>query len=250
MAYTARVPKSTSARSAAINRGMKFFLVGLIENGETWFYDGNDIEAYLKQIQSRRKSYQHDSKASGRSGHGRKRILRPAEKLEAKGQRWRETKCQTVARRFVDWLAKRNIGRLYIEDFSGIRNGPEEALEGGKYVWDRIQEWPYYQLEMRLISCAEEAGIQVIKVDAHKISKTCPKCGSPADADLRHWKINCPQCGFRRHLDVAAAMNVMARGKVKAAKQFKDSSGLDTKQKAGKRTARKNGRNGANGKAK
>ncbi|HEX9136080.1 MAG TPA: transposase [Nitrospirota bacterium] len=214
VAYKRRVPKRTEGISAAVNRGISFFLACVTAKGESWLYDATDIEAYLKQIQRRRQQYQRASKASGRDGRGRTRILRPIEPLFQKGENWRKTKCQVVARRLARWLAERNVCRLYIEDFSGIRDGEPEKLEGGEYVWKRIQEWPYYQLQMRLEACLQEYGIETIVVGPHYISQRCPSCGHTAKENIerRYWKLKCVKCGWRRHLDVAAAMNVMARG--------------------------------------
>lgn len=214
IAYTRYVPLRQEGVAAAINKGIRTFVAAVTETGESWLYDGYDIEAYLKQIQRRRQRYQRDAKASGRWGHGRARTLRPIKPLLAKGENWRRTRCQVIARRLAEWLGARNVSRVYIEDFSGIRDGEPEKLEGQKYVWDRIQEWPYYQLQMRLQGCLEELGIAVTVVSAKYISQTCPRCGA-TDAkhrDLRFWKLRCGKCRYSRHLDVAAAHNVLARG--------------------------------------
>jgi len=217
VAYTRFVPKKKEGISAAINRGMVCFLAAVTQTGEPWLYDGHDIESYLRQIKRRRTSYQRDSKASARWGHGRDRTLRPIKTLQDKGQRWRKTKCQVIARRLATWLAERNVARVYVEDFSGIRDGEPEKLEGGMHVWTRIQEWPYHELQMRLSACLSELGIETIVVSPHYISQTCPRCGhvSEDNRDLKYWKLRCVKCRMTRHLDVAAAINVLARGEEK-----------------------------------
>lgn len=217
IAYTRFVERKTEGIAAAINRGIVFFLVGVTAAGQSWCYDGNDIEAYLRQIQRRRRSYQHDSKASDRWGHGRVRTLRPIEHLAGKAGRWRETRCQTIARRFALWCQKENVSRVYIEDFSGIRAGDPDRLEGGPTVAQRIHEWPYHQLGSRIVSCCQELGIEVTEVPPEYISQTCPRCGSVSEAnrDLKTWKLRCAACRYIKHLDVAAAMNVLARGETK-----------------------------------
>jgi transposase len=225
-----------SERVAAINRGMCCFLMGVTHDGEQWRYDGNDIESYLKQMQRRRRSYQYDSKASNRWGHGRARTLRPIETLQGKAERWRQTKCQTIARRFARWCEERQITLVKLEDFSGIRDGLPEKLEGGKFVWDRIQEWPYFQLETRIASCLEEVGIAIERVPAHFISQRCPACGDvrPENTDLRRRRLKCQACGWSRNLDVAAAMNVLIRGGDES-----DSAGNGSGAKGRNGTARK-----------
>lgn len=217
IAYTRLIERRKEGVHAAINRGMRCFVAAVTDTGEAWVYDGEDIEAYLKQVQRRRREYQYASKASDRWGHGRHRTLRPIERLSGQAERWRETRNQTIARRLARWLAARNVSTLYIEDFTGIRMGEPERLAGGKYVWDRIQEWPYYELGSRLTACLEEEGITTVVVPPQYISQRCPKCGEvrPAHADRVKWQLKCstPRCGFRRHLDVAAALNVLSRGR-------------------------------------
>jgi IS605 OrfB family transposase len=209
IAYTRIAPPTTHGSVAAINRGIRVFLACVTDADERWLYDGNDIVAYLKQMQARRREYQYDSKASGRSGHGRRRILRPVDHLSDKGGRWRATKCQTIARRLVDWLVARSIKTLLVEDFSGIRN----TDLGNDHIVQLIQEWPYYQLEQRIRSCCAEVGIEVVTLAPHYISQQCPKCGftDEGNRDMSRWKLKCGQCGYSEHLDAAAAKNLLGR---------------------------------------
>ncbi len=204
IAYRRAVTSVTGGKAAAINKGMVCFLAGLTETGSQWIYDGDDIAAYLKQIQSRRQQYQRQVRASARIGHGRTRTLRPIEHLSGKAERWRETRCQTIARRFVDWLVKEGVTRLYLDDFTGIRDAPPETLEQGQWIWTRIQEWPYYQLQMRISSCCEEVGIETIVRSPQGISSSCSFCGSRlVTIDKR--RIRCSECKKSRHLDISAA---------------------------------------------
>lgn len=201
--------KPQEGRIAAINRGIRAFLVCVTEDRERWMYDGDDIVAYLKQIQRRRKQYQYNSKASGRTGRGRKRILRPIEKLSGKGERWRQTKCQTIARQLTKWLVKQGISTLLVEDFQGIRDTDLES----EYVRQLVQEWPYYQLEQRIRACCAEEGIHVETRPSFFISQECPGCGhvDEANADLRHWQHRCVKCSYREHLDASAARILLKR---------------------------------------
>lgn len=214
LSYSRIVPKKKEGVTAAINRGIITFVAAVTSSGSQWIYDANDIEAYLKQVQRRRRQYQNDSKASNRWGHGRKRTLQPIAPLEKKAENWRKTKCQTIARQLAMWMSQKDVSRVFIEDFSGIRNGPIEKLDGGKMVWDRIQEWPYFELQTRLTSCLQEYGIEVETVPASYISQTCPDCGcvSTANVDLKNRLFRCTACKYKSHLDIAAAKNVMARG--------------------------------------
>lgn len=216
--YKRLVPRRTTEITAAINRGMKAFIVAVTSaNDPPWIYDGDDIEAYLKQIQRRRKQYQYQVRASARVGHGRTRTIRPTEHLTGKAERWRKSRCQVIARRLANWLGDRGVSKVYLEDFSGIRDGLPEKLEGGQYVWQRIQEWPYYQLGMRLTSCLEELGITVETIDASFHSQRCPRCGHTCkeNRDLKQWKLRCVSCKWSRHLDIAHCMNALASAEAK-----------------------------------
>ncbi len=214
LAYQRLIMPRQGGLCAAFHRGMRNMFVIVTEEGETLFDEGRDVEAYLKQMQRRRKHYQRQSKLSGRSGRGRKRILRPTKPLLEKAARWRRTRAQTAARRAAQWLDARGVTRVYMEDLTGIRHGEPEAPVGGEHVWKRVQEYPLYDHGMRFRNCCDELGIEVVTVDAEYISQRCPECSatSKSHRDLRYWKLRCSRCGFARDLDVAAALNVIARG--------------------------------------
>jgi len=252
ISYTRLAALTSSVKTGALHRGISTFLTAVTEAGDQWLYDGHDIEAYLKQMVSRRQAYQRSLKASNRAGHGRSRALAPIATLAGRADRWRDTKCQVVASRVVKWLSDKGVGRVIIEDLSGIRDGDPQELIGGKAVWDRIQTWPYYNLERRILSCCEDVGISVIKVPAHHISQTCPKCAFVEDENAKRieQRFRCGKCGHRRHIDVVAALAVLARGVAMEEDGASDSSEIDRLRIGGKRGARKPPRKAAGRKEK
>jgi len=209
--YKKRVERATGGGSVcAINRGIRYFLVGVTDGGRTWRYPGNEIVQYLRQMQRRRRSYQNDSRASGRRGRGRRRILQPTERLRGKAARWRNTKNWQLANNFVRWCAEHEVTTIVVEDFSGIRHW--KGIDRIGYdIWKLVQEWPFYQLMLAISSVAESYGIKVMKVPAHYISQKCPSCGhtDEKNMNLRRWLFVCQGCGYERHLDVTAAMNAL-----------------------------------------
>lgn len=238
IAYRRAVTSRIGGKAAAINKGMVCFLAGITETGSQWLHDGDDIAAYLRQIQSRRQQYQRQVRASSRIGHGRVRTLRPIEHLAGKAERWRETRCQTIARRFVDWLVKEGVTRLYLDDFTGIRDTPPEKLEKGQWIWERIQEWPYYQLQMRISSCCEEMGIETIVRSAQGISSGCSYCGSRL-VSIEKRKIRCSECKKTRHLDIsAAAVSLQAGERERAGGAPAEDEGSSKKKGGKKKTSR------------
>jgi Putative transposase DNA-binding domain len=259
IAYTRTVAKQTNGIDAAITRGMRCFLVAALASQETWFYDGEDIEATLKQFQRRRKEYQYASKASGRWGHGRTRTLMPTKHLEAKADRWRETRLAVIASRLAHWLAERKVTRVFIEDFSGVRDVPPEMLETakgdetkGQWIWDHVQEWPYYRQALALSSALDALGIAVIQIPKSPTTKTCCKCGhvDEASRNLGTWKFKCTKCRWFRHLDVAQALttlNIGASGDATKMTAFNESAKLDMNESDAKATSRKPLRKGVKG---
>lgn len=226
--YKRRVERRTTGIKAAVNRGMSAFLVLMTEKGETLIYDGNDIEAHLRAIQNRRRSYQRGIKMSARVGRGRPKALQSIEHLISKGERWRQTRCQVIARRAAKWLAERDVRVVYLDDFTGIRDAPLDSLlakgeSRRRWIWERIQEWPYYQLGQRLADCLREYGIEVFPQEVVGNSMHCPECHyeSPRNINLAHHTFVCrnpdrrhgdrPGCGYRRHLDVAFCKNALQR---------------------------------------
>lgn len=223
ISYTRQVPRAEGAVSAAVNRGLVCFLTAVTSAGEARQYSGADIEGGLRAIQARRKRYQQAARFA-KGGHGTQRLIRRIQILEAKGERWRATLCQQIARSYADWLASRGVSRLYMEDFSGIRDSePDAHGQRWKPIWTRIQEWPYYQLGQRLKSCCEERGIDVVERSAYYISQRCPHCGFEAEEnlDLRRHRTKCanPACKFSADMDVVAATNLLIDGDVAAGRE-------------------------------
>lgn len=245
--YKRLVLTSKDQKAAAINRGIRNFLVAITESGEDWIVDGAEIVSVMKQLNRRRRQYQNGAKSSSRAGRGRKRILRPLEKLRAKGERWRQKTIQTMAYRFVQWLRDRQVGVLYLEDFTGIRKG--ELASEVTPIAKLIHQWPYYQLEKAIEHNCNRMGIAFLKVSPEYITQECYACGhiSKENVDLARWQFKCGECGRWEHLDKNAALNVLSRGRERSgdpALQSGESGPKLGRGRASQRTARKPSGNG------
>lgn len=231
VAYKRKVPLRLQGQAAAICLGMRHFLVAVCADGQEWVYDGEDIATYLRRTQARRQSRQRQTKASARVGRGRPAALKSIEHLAGKAQRYRETRCAVIARRVATWLRERGVNRVYLSDFTAIRDAPPETLAFGndfrkQWIWERVQEWPYYLLSQKIKSaleapsegerCQEAIVTYPLEQDFH--SQRCPKCGhvEGKNRDLRNWVLRCQKCNFRRHLDVAQCKNSLERASGKA----------------------------------
>jgi IS605 OrfB family transposase len=212
IAYKRLVAKVEGGKAAAINRGITCILACVTETGESTIEDGRAIEAHLAQLTARRHEFQRAWRLSSRKGRGRVRTLAPLKKLEDKGERWRKTRLQEIARQTAKWLQARGVTIVYFDDFKDIRNADVKLLDGGKPIWDRIQRWPYFQMGTRLRACLEEYGIAVVEVDPTRNTTTCPVCKHVQSGTItsRNWK--CQKCGHRDHTDLVFCKNALVKG--------------------------------------
>lgn len=251
VSYTKRVDTlPVTSRTAAIQRGIRQFLVAVTYDGATWIDEGHDLVEHRKRSAARRRQIQSSIKASRRKGRGRKRALKAIRKLQDKTMRWRDTRTQQLARSMVRWLAQQGVTILYVEDFRDIRRYCEEQL--GERIAPYVHDWRYDDLKNRVVSCAEEEGMHVVEVPAEYISRTCPQCEAAVEPDLKAWKLRCGECGYNRDLDVAAAVNVRQRGErfggevLVGDESLKKMGGVDpnngTSRKTGRKSPKKRGR--------
>jgi putative transposase len=125
-----------------------------------------------------------------------------AEKARRQRRNYTDTMTHTASCTIADLAAEYAPCGIAIEDLTGYRKAAE----------DPIHDWPYNQLQEKIIYKANERGLPVRKVDAHGTSTECWKCGTDetAERDDREWLV-CDRCGDRRHADVNAAINIGKR---------------------------------------
>lgn len=236
VAYKRLVPLRLLGQPAAVCLGMRNFLVAVTADGDSWVYDGADVEAHLRRTQEMRRSYQRGVKASARVGRGRPVALRSIEHLAGKSERYRQTRCAVIARRLASWLRGKGVNMVYLSDFTGIRDAVPEGLSGSpqqrQIIWGRIQEWPFYMLSQKIICALEsplpheaQEAIEVSPIEQDYHSQRCPACGfvSPKNRDFVSWKLRCANpakssrgrtgCGYVKMLDVAQCTNSLDRAR-------------------------------------
>lgn len=152
---------------------------------------GGEIEEYRKRIRARRSSIQQQGKHSGdgRSGHGRKRKLKPTAILSEKESNYRNTINHRYAKTIVKNAIKNNCGTIQLENLS-------EISTDNKF----LQNWPYYDLRMKIEYKAREQGIEVKIVEPQYTSQRCSKCGHIAaeNRDRKKTGFECVECGYGR----------------------------------------------------
>jgi hypothetical protein len=218
-AYTRVAVARKEGVAAAINLGMRCLLAFYVEGGPSDIYEARDIEAYLRGIQRRRRDRQNVYRWTdgSRRGHGRPRALQSIEVLAERAANYRKTRMQTLARRFARRLVEMGVNVLYVQKFDGIRDALPELLMASmprsQWIWERIQEWPYSEMQARIVTCCQDEGIRCVEMAAQYNSQRCPVCGfvSKDLRDLVNWRLKHAGC-INRHLDVGHAMNAIARG--------------------------------------
>ncbi len=90
-----------------------------------------------------------------------------------------------------------------VEDllFKGKRNRSKEFRR-------RNNNWAYKHLAKKLIELGNLKGFEVIKVNPHNTSITCPLCGLTDKANRQGELFRCIGCGHKEDADVVGAINI------------------------------------------
>jgi IS605 OrfB family transposase len=109
-----------------------------------------------------------------------------------------------ASRRIVDFANEHTKAAISLENLTGYRNS-----EGA------IHDWPFSELQEKIVYKARESGIPIVFVDPAYSSQTCRKCGNTKSSQRNGHEFNCRNCGYEVHADVNAAFNLAQRGERK-----------------------------------
>jgi len=125
---------------------------------------------------------------------------------ESRHDYWKYTDHVTnvASRRVVDMAVEHAPCQITLEDLTHIR---ETAT-------DPIHDWPFAEIQEKIISKAQEEGIPVTMIDPRNSSMTCRKCGETNPAMRADREFDCWECGYEVHADVNAAINIAKGGVV------------------------------------
>lgn len=146
------------------------------------------VSAQLKSLQSQTlrrirevQSSGHDSFASeiNRSGHGRKRRLKPLQRFHHKINNAYKTLNHQISRRFIDFAIQQGVGTIQLTHLSVTTDSTTALLLG--------DHWHYYELQEFIKSKAIEVGIAVALADPQHISNRCHKCGNINESFTRKY---------------------------------------------------------------
>ncbi|MFA7485550.1 MAG: transposase [Phycisphaerae bacterium] len=177
---------------------------------------GERIKSLRKQTIARRRSIQNSgsqdlSAPVSRTGHGRKHILAPIEKLEGKIDNAYTTLNHQLSHCVVKFAKDHGAGVIQIENLSGLANELSGTFIG--------QHWRYNQLQNYIKYKAQENGIEVKKINPFYTSRRCSNCGfiredfnfEYRNANKKNGKstmFECPECNYKDSADYNAARNI------------------------------------------
>jgi IS605 OrfB family transposase len=215
-------PALSTQRVVGVDLGVACPLYAAINNGHArlgWRHFqalGARIASLQRQVIARRRQVLRGGKSSlaestARAGHGRRRRLRPIAALDGRIEKAYTTLNHQLSAAVVRFARDHGAGVIQIENLEGLR----ERLVG-TYLGQR---WRYHQLQQFLTYKAEEAGIEVRRVDPTYTSRRCSECGyihlefdrAHRDAQRepgRRVEFVCPKCEYKADADYNAARNL------------------------------------------
>lgn len=122
---------------------------------------------------------------------------------EISGERLKYTDwvTHTASRSIVDEAKEYDKPCIVLEDLTGYRESK------GEYA---IHDWPYAEIQQKIMYKATEEGIPVMEVDPAYTSQTCNRCKTRGNRNGSEFY--CSECDYEVHADVNAAFNIADRG--------------------------------------
>lgn len=149
------------------------------------------------QLQSQRRRLQK-SLSSNSGGHGKKKKLKPLEKLSDRERNFVKTYNHYVSKNVVDFAVKNKAKYINIEDLTGY--------DTSKFI---LRNWSFYELQQFITYKAAKYGIEVRKINPCYTSQVCSCCGHWEEGqriDQAHFK--CKYCGEELNADFNASRNI------------------------------------------
>ena len=165
-----------------------------------YYIEGGEIQSFRNRVEKRRSQICAQSKycGDGRIGHGYYTRMKPLEVLSGKIENFRDTANHKYSRYIVDMALKNGCGTIQMEDLSGIS-------ADNKF----LKNWPYYDLQQKIVYKANELGIEVRFINPRYTSQRCSKCGHISHDNRPDQKtFRCEKCGFSVNADYNASQNI------------------------------------------
>jgi IS605 OrfB family transposase len=116
--------------------------------------------------QEQRRRLQKSLKNSN-GGHGRKKKLKPLDRMNKAEAHFVETYCHMVSKRVVEFAVKNRAKYINIENLNGY--------DSSEFI---LRNWSFYKLQQYITYKAERYGIRVRKINPCFTSQICSVCGN------------------------------------------------------------------------
>ena len=137
--------------------------------------------------------------------------------MSGKQSRFQKITNHTISKKIVS-KAKRLCLSIAVEELTGIRSD----IKARKVNRNRLHNWSFADLRVKLGYKAMRAGIPCVAVNPRNTSKQCSVCGHIAKANRRSQAIfKCQVCGHCNNADQNAAVNIAARGALHVTRPYK-----------------------------
>lgn len=207
VSYSREVEVQTTPANCVVgvDRGLNYIAVAASE-AKTLFIGGGKIRERREHYLRTRASLQ-----SRKAQQSTSSVRRAWKRLLGKEQRFSRNVNHVVSKNLVEFAKQAGQACIALEDLKGIRKSAGTGKRSKDFN-SRLHRWSFYQLAQFVEYKAENAGLQVIKVDPKYTSQGCCKCGYTEKANRSGHAFVCKACGYWVHADLNAARNIRLRG--------------------------------------
>lgn len=147
---------------------------------------GREFRHYREQLQRKRDRLQEQDD------------LRGVKATRGDQRRYTEQVLDTASSEIIDLAVEYSPVVIRLEDLTHYR----------KTARDPIHDWPFAELQEKILYKAKAEGIPVETVNPRNTSITCRKCGQSGPSYRDGDEFECRVCGYEVHADVNAAINI------------------------------------------
>lgn len=130
--------------------------------------------------------------------------LRKVKEISGERLKYTDWVTHTASRSIVDEVLEFEKSCIVLEDLTGYRESKKE---------NAIHDWPYAEIQEKVMYKATEEGVPVVKIDPAYTSQTCNKCSEIGNRNSHTFR--CSECDYEVHADINAAFNIADKGKEK-----------------------------------
>lgn len=160
--------------------------------------DGDGVVEHVEMESGREYRHHRERLKQQRDRHMKRGNLREVKRARGQYQNYTDHMTHVASRSIVDAATQFDRAGIAIEDLTHYRETADDA----------IHDWPFAELQTKIMYKATEEGIPVKKVNPSHTSTTCRKCGHRNPDNRHNEEFACTACGYEVHADVNAAINI------------------------------------------